>query len=132
MVQRQRDTNTDGTVDETHYVLQDANFNVTAIIETDGDVVERYSYTPYGKRTVFDDNWALDANNTSDVGFVIGHQGLMHDVESGLIYNRYRMLNSELGRFLQRDPLGYVDGGSLYVAYHVFGGGVDPMGLAGR
>ena len=35
----------------------------------------------------------------------IGHQGLPHDEESGPICNRARMLNPQLGRFVQRDPL---------------------------
>jgi RHS repeat-associated protein len=44
----------------------------------------------------------------------IGHQGLLHDKEFDLVYNRYRMLSPDLGRFLQRDPIGYADGMSLY------------------
>jgi RHS repeat-associated protein len=58
-----------------------------------------------------------------------GHQGLMEDEETGLIYNRGRMLNPTLGRFLQRDPAGYVDGLSLYE--YVMSdpiGGFDPSG----
>ncbi|QQE14014.1 RHS repeat-associated core domain-containing protein [Planctomycetota bacterium] len=48
-----------------------------------------------------------------------GHQGLMHDenlvgIRGGLIYNRARMLNPAIGRFMQRDPLGYIDGISTY------------------
>jgi hypothetical protein len=39
-----------------------------------------------------------------------GHQGLMHDEENGLVYNRHRMLHPRAGRFMQCDPLGYVDG----------------------
>ena len=44
----------------------------------------------------------------------VGHQGLFHDEEfgsqGGLIHNRARTLHPSLGRFMQRDPLGYVDG----------------------
>jgi len=36
----------------------------------------------------------------------IGHQGLMHDKEFGLIYNRARYLHPVLMRFMQRDPAG--------------------------
>lgn len=46
----------------------------------------------------------------------VGHQGLFHDEEfgdrGGLIHNRARTLS--MGRFMQRDPLGYVDRMSLY------------------
>jgi RHS repeat-associated protein len=40
---------------------------------------------------------------------------LVLDGETGLIYNRARALHPVLGRFLQRDPLGYVDGMSTYM-----------------
>ena len=48
LVLRQRDTNTDGALDETLYALQDANFNVVALAEPDGDIVERFVYNAYG------------------------------------------------------------------------------------
>jgi RHS repeat-associated protein len=56
----------------------------------------------------------------------IGHQGLPHDEESGLIYNRARMLHPTLGRFTQRDPLEYVDGSTMYGSYHIINSGLDP------
>jgi len=31
------------------YYCHDANFNVTALIDTGGTVVKRYTYHPYGK-----------------------------------------------------------------------------------
>ncbi|QNN25373.1 hypothetical protein HED60_07330 [Planctomycetales bacterium ZRK34] len=37
----------------------------------------------------------------------------MHDESLGLIYNRARELHPKFGRFMQRDPLRYVDGGNL-------------------
>jgi RHS repeat-associated protein len=43
-----------------------------------------------------------------------GHQGLMHDEEIDLVYNRARALHPGLGRFVQRDPLDYADESSLY------------------
>ena len=59
----------------------------------------------------------------------IGHQGLAHDEETSLIYNRARMRSVHLGRFLQRDPLGYVDGMSVYAGYHAILQRRDPSGL---
>src|SRR5205807_1975940 len=51
-----------------------------------------------------------------DTGFswTIGHQGLAHDKESGLVFNRARYLHPYLGRFVQRDLLNYINGGNLY------------------
>jgi hypothetical protein len=54
-----------------------------------------------------------------DVGHQVGAcgdspgRGLLHDKEFGLIHNRARTLHPRLGRFLQRDPMGHVDGMSL-------------------
>ena len=43
-----------------------------------------------------------------------GHQGLFFDKEFGLYHNRARYLNPTLGRFMQRDRIGYADGMNLY------------------
>ncbi len=59
-----------------------------------------------------------------------GHQGLMHDEESGLVYNRARMLDPTLGRFVQRDSLGYQDGLNLHAYLQSQPiGHLDPLGL---
>ena len=39
--------------DRYFWVTQDANFNVLGLFDPEGDLVERYEYTPYGQRTVF-------------------------------------------------------------------------------
>ena len=44
-----RDKNTDSDSlcdDQRIYYLDDANFNVTAIVDTAGDALERYVYSP--------------------------------------------------------------------------------------
>jgi RHS repeat-associated protein len=83
-------------------------------VDESGTVVERYSYSPYGERTVLDADWSADADGLSDVDNALGHQGLYLDGESALYYNRNRYYSPSLGRFTARDPLGYVDGMSVY------------------
>jgi len=62
-----------------------------------------------------------------------GHQGLGHDGETGLVYSRARYRDVVLGRWLQREPLMYIDGMSLYGFVknqpYMF---VDPSGLFSR
>ncbi|NBB95650.1 MAG: hypothetical protein GVY16_07900, partial [Planctomycetes bacterium] len=134
-VVRFQNANTDGDYadaeDNVLYYTSDANMNVTALVDESGTVVERYAYDPYGERTVLDADFSADADGLSDVNNALGHQGLHLDTESALYYNRNRMYNAELGRFTTRDPLGYVDGMSVYeyvrsrpVVYR------DPEGLA--
>jgi len=49
--------------------------------------------------------------------------------ETNLIYNRARHLHPTLGRFMQRDPIGYPDGMNGYAAHHVMVGETDFSGL---
>ncbi|MFP4224296.1 MAG: RHS repeat domain-containing protein, partial [Phycisphaeraceae bacterium] len=114
LICRDRDSGSDGTLDQRHYALQDANYRVRAIVDAAGSVAERYAFAPYGERTVLNADWSADADGISDVAFAFGHQGLRHDAVTGLVYNRARMLHPKLGRFVQRDPLGYVDGMNVY------------------
>jgi len=48
LVLRDRDTEGNGTLDERLYSLQDANWNVTGLINTSGTVQQRFLYTAYG------------------------------------------------------------------------------------
>jgi RHS repeat-associated protein len=113
LILRDRDTADDGTPEQRHYALQDANYSVTCIVDSSGDAAERYVYTPYGAREIRSADFSTSLSSSA-VGWEIGHQGLMHDTNTSLVYNRYRMLHPGLGRFMQRDPLGYIDGMSLY------------------
>ena len=86
----------------------DANFNVTTLVDTAGDAVERYVYSPYGVLTVYDATWA---NIRSDSSYAVEYTytGRRLDLETGLYYYRHRMYHSQLGRFVSRDPVGYSD-----------------------
>jgi RHS repeat-associated protein len=94
------------------YACQDANFNLTAITDTSGNVVERYAFDPYGSRAIMNASWSVISIST--YGWTNGHQGLTYDEESGLIFNNARYLNPILGCFLQRDWLEYLAGANLY------------------
>jgi RHS repeat-associated protein len=128
LIFRDRDTDANGTLDERLYALQDANFNITAIADTSGAVAERFSYTPYGQRTILTPSWG--ARSSSLYAWDAGHQGLTHDTETGLIANRYRYLHPLLGRFTQRDPIGYL-GGSMGLYEYVGGDPIAHMDPSG-
>jgi RHS repeat-associated protein len=109
-----------------YWACQDANFNVLGLIDDGGNLAERYEYSAYGQRQVFycpgfNDPGCFAPAGSSQVANSLGtpfnafgHQGLMHDEETGLVYNRERYLHSGLGRFMLRDPAEYVDGLNLY------------------
>jgi len=58
----------------------------------------------------------------------VGYTGRYLDKETGLWYFRARYYSGTLGRFIGRDPLGYVDGLGLYSAYYI-PYALDPYGL---
>ena len=97
----------------TYWYHLDRQYNVIGLTNSSGQVVERYAYTAYGARRVLDPNGVTE-RSYSAFGNARGHQGLWHDDETNLIYNRARYRSSVLGRWMGRDRLGYVDGMGLY------------------
>jgi len=126
MIIIKRDITDNGSLNETLYSLNDKNFDVVAIADNSGTILQRYVTTPYGQ-TRFMNASFVNSSNTYDWEFIF--QGLRTDKSTQLIYNRYRDLDPLLGRFLQRDPLGYIDGMNLYAGYHVMYDEFDPEGL---
>jgi RHS repeat-associated protein len=126
LVLRDRDTNGDGTLDERQYALQDANWNVTAIINSSGSVQERYAYSPHGVPVFLTSSFGSRSSSNSDWRNLFTGRRL--DTETALYDFRYRVLSPVVGLFLARDPLGLPDGPSLYAAWFV-PDSVDPYGL---
>jgi RHS repeat-associated protein len=114
LIRRERDSTTDGSFDETHFSSQDGNWNVTALINTDGTVAERYLYDAYGTPTVLDADWSVDGDGISDVANPILYAGYFFDSETASFHVRNRYLHTGLGRWISRDLAEYVDGMNLY------------------
>ncbi len=136
---RFRDPGLAGTLSETLYYTQDANMNVTALVNTSGQVVERYQYDPYGKVTFLQGAVDLSGAGTTDWGAAgaasacdnqILYAGYRFDPESGLYHVRNRPYHPTLGVWPVRDPAGYVDRLSLYAYINLRPTyAEDPLGL---
>jgi RHS repeat-associated protein len=109
MLLRDRDSDGDGTLDERLWVVQDANFNVTAVVDGSGEVVERYVYDPFGQATVLDAEWNVRSGGSA-YDWLYLHQGGRYDVTSGLYHFRFRDYSPTLGRWTSLDPLSYAAG----------------------
>jgi RHS repeat-associated protein len=60
----------------------------------------------------------------------IRFQGQYHDPETGLHYNRHRYYDPRVGRFISKDPIGYLGGLNVFQYGPNSIGWVDPLGLA--
>jgi len=135
-VRMYRDTNDNGDFtdegDTNVYYLQDRLFNVAALTDTDGAIVERTWYEPYGQptnRRESDD----DETTASHFGNPMLFCGYRYDDETELYHVRRRYYHPALGRWISRDLEGYVDGTNLYeyVGSEAVGA-VDPSGESSR
>jgi RHS repeat-associated protein len=78
--------------------------SVRELTDAQGQMVSRYDYDPYGRRTVFQEN--LPAT--------VGFTGHFFHVPSGHSLALFRALDTANGRWLSRDPLGEQTGVNLY------------------
>ena len=119
------DSNTSEILRFTYH--QNALGSVSEISAPGGGVVEWVTYDAYGKATAR--NSAGTTQGSSYVGNPFLFTGREFDAESGMYHYRARAYDPEAGRFLQRDPLGYVDGlGAYQYAHCAPATCVDPFG----
>jgi RHS repeat-associated protein len=90
---------------ERFYAEQDANWNVTSIIDATGAVKERYIEDPYGSASVLAPDWS--SRSSSLFAWIYLHQGGRFGTTSGLIDFRNRDYSPLLGRWMEMDPLGF-------------------------
>jgi RHS repeat-associated protein len=134
--------NDDAGDDSDYFVCYDQIYSSQALLSSTGSIVERYDYDAYGQPVIYtgnggDGDWWDGDETTSDTsakGLVYLFTGREYDcLDSGglkLYYYRARTYHPLLGRFLQRDPIGYGDGMNLYE--YVSGNParyLDPTGL---
>lgn len=106
---------------QSFYYHADGLSSITELTNQSGTVVQRYTYSSFGKvESQLDANFAQPYTYTSRE----------NDTESQLYYYRMRTYDASIGRFLQEDPIGasgsvnlyaYVDGNPIVE--------IDPLGL---
>ena len=103
--------------------------NVAAVDYVTETVAERYEYDAYGQTTIYDANFT--ERTASAIGNAYLFTGRRLDPESGIYYYRNRYYSPTLGRFLQKDSLGYVDGMNMYeYVGSEPANALDPLGLS--
>ena len=92
---------------QTYLPTNDGNGNVVALVDaSDGSIAAEYEYGPYGEPLRATGPYAEQNPFRFSTKYL--------DTETGLNYYGFRYYTPELGRFLNRDPLGESGGANLY------------------
>jgi RHS repeat-associated protein len=130
MIARDRDSDSNGSLEERLYAMHDANFNIVGLIDAGGDVIERFAYDPFGTFEVLDRGWS--PIGSSSYAWIYLHQGGRWDADAGVFSFRHREYSPTLGRWMTNDPIGFEGGtGNFYQAYGNSINVLDPLGLQG-
>jgi len=97
---------TDASTSTSYYAMQDANKNITELLDGSGNVAAHYEYSPFGKVTV--SNGAYASANP------FRFSSEYADDETGLVYYNFRYYAPELGRWLSKEPLEELGSSNLY------------------
>lgn len=112
------------------YSMQDANWNVTTIVDPSAAVLERYAYAAYGVPLYLTSTFG--SLSSSAYAWETQYCGYRYDSVSGFYPVRNRFFQAVLGVWITRDPAGYVDSIALYsYVKQSPTGSTDPFGLWG-
>ena len=111
------------------YYHRTQQYSITALTDANANVTERYAYTAYGTPTITDGAGATLTTSADNNRYM--YTGREWDETLSLYHFRARMYDAFSGRFLARDPIGFVNGSSLYRSYFIISL-TDPTGLATR
>ncbi len=112
----------DHSTGSNYFPIYDWNSSVTGLLDESGNIVAAYGYDPYGK-IIHISGAKADMNP-------FGFSTKYTDRDTDLVYYGYRYYDPNIGRFINRDPIGEAGGRNLYA----FVGnsplnGVDVLGL---
>ncbi|MCP4351003.1 MAG: RHS repeat-associated core domain-containing protein, partial [Desulfobacterales bacterium] len=97
----------DNSVSVVYYYFYDANGNVGQLVNaSDGSIAAHYEYDPFGNIIKAEGEYKDSNPYRFSTKYI--------DSETGLIYYVFRYLSTDLGRWLNRDPLGEEGGINLY------------------
>jgi len=113
------------------YYHRGQQYSVIAMTNGGGSIAERYAYSAYGTPTITDASGTTLTTSAENNRYT--YTGREFDSELGLYHYRARMYDSIAGRFVSRDPIGFV--GSKWNVYEYVGSmplvWTDPSGLVG-
>ncbi|MFO0037179.1 MAG: RHS repeat-associated core domain-containing protein, partial [Planctomycetota bacterium] len=110
------------------YYHRNQQYSIVGLSDAAGTLVERYAYTAYGELTILAPDRTLRPTSSFENRYT--YTGREWDPALRLYHFRARWLEPKAGRFIGRDPLGYVDGMGLY-GFYASTNRTDPSGMDG-
>ena len=108
----------DGETETRYYYHYDGLGSVVGLSDEDGYLQEYYEYDVFGEPTryyvYYPTHTLYEYNPGSGIYHPFFFTGREYDWASGLYYYRARFYHPTLGRFMQTDPIGYVDAMTVY------------------
>lgn len=95
-----------------YYYHFDGLGSVAALSNENSEIVEKYRYDVFGGPTIRDSNNTIISQSSIANPYMFTSRRF--DTESALYYYRARYYAYDIGRFLQTDPIGYIDGLNMY------------------
>jgi len=111
LIRRDRDTDGNGTLDETLWCLMDY-FDPIAILNNTGSVLERYTYSAFGVPLILAPDYSTRSSSAFDWGFLF--HGQFTDAETGYQNYGYRYYSSNIGQWIGRDAISENGGENLF------------------
>jgi RHS repeat-associated protein len=90
---------------QNYYYIKGHINSIISIANENGNLIQNYTY----------DAWGTIISQTGSLANPFTYTGREYDPESGLYYYRARYYSNLIGRFIQKDPKGLVDGPNLYI-----------------
>lgn len=91
-----------------HYYHKNQNGSTMALSDPKGKLKESIDYDVYGTPTFYDASGNLTQNSVINNNILF--TGREYDTEANIYFYRARSMNPKLGRFMQHDPVLYMDG----------------------
>ena len=99
-----------------YYYAHDHLYSPAALIDDNGNIVERYEYNAYGERTIYDESFS-NVRSTSaytvSAAFTGQYLCVLDNGNLSIMDYKGRHYAAPLGRFLQHDPVGIIPEDSL-------------------
>ena len=104
-----------------YYYVYNLQGDVEAIADSNGTIIARYTYDPWGKIVAITDAALNDiSTNASHIANInpIRYRGYYYDTETGFYYVSSRYYDPEIGRWINAD--GFVSTGQGVLGYNMF------------